>query len=155
MNPSSSPANNTNSVAYGHLLAEASKLKRADQINLVRALAGQLGMIAQFPGQLLAQAGAGSSTGAKAPKDKKEKGPAKRAPSNPLAGTPEKKSFDEAKKAVNKATKTAGGQKLPEDHELVLALNKAKDQYFRSLSEAKGEKTEEPSGSSSKGKERA
>jgi hypothetical protein len=139
MNSSSTPANNEN-VAYGHLLAASGKLKRNDQVNLVRALAGQLGMIALFPAQL--QAGAASGGPAKAgPKDKKKKGPAKQAPSNPLHGTAEKKAFDTAKKAVAKATKDAGGQKLPATNPLVRQLELAKDQYFRALSSAKGNDT--------------
>jgi len=136
MNSSSTPANNE-TVAYGQLLAMSGKLKRADQVNLVRALAGQLGMIAMFPAQIpLGSAGAAP---AKAGKAQKEKGPAKQAPSNPLSGSPEKKAFDAAKKAVAKATKDAGVAKLPGDHALVLALESAKDKYFRALSSAKGE----------------
>jgi len=147
MNSSSAPANNEN-VAYGPLLAQAGKLKRADQVNLVRALAGQLGMIAMFPAQL--QGGVANSSGpAKGgPKEKKKKGPAKQAASNPLSGSPEKAAFDAAKKAVAKATKEAGGQKLAGDHPLVRALESAKDQYFRALSSAKGQKSEDADASS-------
>lgn len=137
MNPSSAPASNE-TVAYGSLLAMSGKLKRSDQVNLVRALAGQLGMIAVFPNQLNAGASAAPSGG----KQKKvKKGPAQRAPTNPLSGSPEKKAFDAAKKAVAKATKESGGQKLAGDHPLVLALEERKDQYFRALSSAKGTAT--------------
>lgn len=147
MNSSSAPANNE-TVAYGHILALSGKLKRADQVNLVRALAGQLGMIAMFPAQL--QGGvANSSPGAKGSKgEKKKKGPAKQAASNPLAGSPEKAAFDAAKKAVAKATKDAGGQKLAGDHPLVRGLEEAKDKYFRALSSAKGQKSEDADASS-------
>lgn len=144
MNSSSAPANNEN-VAYGHILSLSGKLKRADQVNLVRALAGQLGMIAMFPAQLSQTAG--NPKGAKAPKDKK-KGPATQAATNPLSGSAEKKAFDAAKKAVASATKAAGGQKLPADHELVRGLETAKDQYFRALSNAKGKKSEDDESSS-------
>jgi len=138
MNSSTAPAKNEN-VAYGHLLAQTSRLKRSDQINLVRALAGQLGMIALFPGQI--PSGSVSPTAAKAPGKGKARGPAKRAPTNPLSGSPEKKNFDTAKKAVAKATKESGGKKLPNSHELVQALESAKDKYFRALSSAKGTKS--------------
>jgi len=134
MNPSSTPANNEN-VAYGSLLAQSSKLKRSDQVNLVKALAGTLGMIAVFPNQLVV--GAGPSP-AKAGGGQKSKGPAQRAPTNPLSGSPEKKAFDAAKKAVAKATKDGGGQKLPTDHPMVRTLESAKDHYFRALSSTKG-----------------
>jgi hypothetical protein len=143
MNSSSTPANNEN-VAYGPMLAACGKLKRQDQVNLVRALAGQLGMIALFPAQLQA----GPAPAAKAAGKGKKKGPAKQAPSNPLSGTAEKKDFDAAKKAVAKATKDAGGQKLPADHHLVVALDRAKERYFRALSSAKGKKTEDDDSSS-------
>ena len=139
MNPSSAPASNEN-VAYGSLLAQASKLKRSDQVNLVRALAGQVGMIAVFPNQLVQQAGAAAGGQKTANKQKGPKGPAQRAPTNPLSGSPEKKAFDAAKKAVAKATKESGGQKLPETHPLVRELESRKDEYFRSLSRAKGSK---------------
>jgi len=136
MNTSSAPANNE-TVAYGQLLAQSGKLKRSDQVNLVRALAGQLGMIAMFPAQI--PSGSAGAPPAKAGRAQKEKGPAKQAPSNPLSGSPEKKAFDAAKKAVAKATKDAGGAKLPSTSPLVLALESAKDKYFRALSSAKGE----------------
>jgi len=146
MNSSSAPANNEN-VAYGHLLAASGKLKRNDQVNLVRALAGQLGMIALFPGQI--QAGSGPGPSAKAVgKGKEKKGPAKQVATNPLSGSPEKKAFDAAKKAVAKATKEAGGQKLPASHPLVVALEADKDRYFRALSSTKGKKTEDADASS-------
>jgi len=150
MNSSSTPADKQ-TIAYGHLLAQSSKLKRSDQINLVRAMAGQLGMIALFPGQLpsVAEAKAPAKAGAKVQK----KGPAKQAPSNPLSGSPEKKAFDTAKKAVAKATKEAGGAKLPPTHDLVRALESAKDKYFRALSGAKGKKTEDDGSSSDEGEE--
>jgi len=115
-------------------------LKRADQVNLVRALAGQLGMIAMFPAQLTSSTVSGGPAKA-GPKEKKAKGPAKQAPSNPLSGSAEKKAFDAAKKAVAKATKDAGGQKLPATHPLVLSLEARKDEYFRALSSAKGRNT--------------
>jgi hypothetical protein len=145
MNPSSAPASNE-TVAYGPLLAQASKLKRSDQVNLVRALAGQLGMISVFPNQLVQQAGTSSTAPKGAEKKKAKKGPAQQEPSNPLSGSPEKKEFDAAKKAVSNATKENGGQKLASSNELVVALEKAKDQYFRSLSNAKGSKPAQPSG---------
>lgn len=145
MNPSSAPASNEN-VAYGSLLAQAGKLKRADQVNLVKALAGTVGMIAVFPNQLVQQAGSSTSTQKGGGKKKEKKGPAKREPSNPLSGSPEKKEFDAAKKAVANATKEAGGQKLPASSALVQELERAKDKYFRSLSNAKGEKPAQPSG---------
>jgi len=151
MNSSSAPANNEN-VAYGHLLALAGKLKRSDQVNLVRALSGQLGMIAMFPAQI--QAGS-AAPAAKAAKSKKEKGPAKQAPSNPLSGSAEKRAFDAAKKAVAKATKENSGQKLAATNPLVVALESAKDQYFRALSSAKGKKTEDDDSSSDEEEEPA
>jgi len=135
MNPSSAPANNE-TVAYGQLLALSRKLKRSDQVDLVRALAGQVGMIAVFPGQLTGQSQSAVSSSSKGGR-KEKKGPAKQEPSNPLSGSPEKKEFDAAKKAVSKATKEAGGQKLADSDPLVLALSSAKDKYFRSLSKAK------------------
>jgi len=152
MNSSPAPANNE-TVAYGQLLALSSKLKRQDQVNLVRALAGQLGMIALFPAQLTSSANSAGAAKA-APKEKK-KGPAKQAPSNPLSGSAEKKAFDAAKKAVAKATKDAGGQKLANDHELVRALEGAKDKYFRALSSAKGRTTEDADASSDEEEEEA
>jgi len=137
MNPSPTPADKQ-TLAYGHLLAEANKLKRSDQLQLVRALAGQLGMIAVFPGQLPAAA----APVVTAPKGRNnKKGPAKQVPSNPLSGSPEKKAFDAAKKAVSKKQKENGGAKLPSSDPLVRALESAKDKYFRSLSNAKGTKT--------------
>jgi len=152
MNSSPAPANNE-TVAYGQLLALSSKLKRQDQVNLVRALAGQLGMIALFPAQLTSSANSAGAAKA-APKEKK-KGPAKQAPSNPLSGSAEKKAFDAAKKAVAKATKDAGGQKLANDHELVRALEGAKDKYFRALSSAKGRTAEDANASSDEEEEEA
>jgi hypothetical protein len=139
MNPPAPSATKATTLAYGPLLAEAGKLKRNDQVNLVRALAGQLGMIALFPNQLVPQSGPTGSSGKSQRKEKK--GPAQQAPTNPLSGTPEKKAFDAAKKAVAKATKEGGGQKLASTNPLVLALERAKDQYFRSLSSAKGSKS--------------
>jgi hypothetical protein len=147
MNSSSAPANNE-TVAYGHILALSGKLKRADQVNLVRALAGQLGMIAMFPAQLQGGVANSSSGGKASKKEKKPKGPAKQAASNPLSGSPEKAAFDAAKKAVAKATKEAGGQKLAGDHPLVRRLETAKDEYFRALSSAKGQKSEDADASS-------
>jgi len=144
MNSSTTPANNE-TVAYGQLLALAGKLKRNDQINLVKALAGTLGMIAQFPSQLSPMVATGTAKPAKAGKAK-EKGPAKQAPSNPLSGSPEKLAFDAAKKAVAKATKEGGGQKLASNHALVLRLEEAKTSYFRALSSAKGTKSAGPKG---------
>lgn len=135
MNPSSAPANNE-TVAYGQLLALARKLKRSDQVDLVKALAGQVGMIAVFPGQLAGNSQSSVSFPASRGGKKEKKGPAKQVPSNPLSGSPEKKEFDAAKKAVSKKTKETG-QKLGDSDPLVLALAKAKDKYFRSLSEAK------------------
>jgi hypothetical protein len=134
MNPSSAPANNE-TVAYGQLLALSRKLKRSDQVDLVRALAGQVGMIAVFPGQLAGQSQSAVASSSKGGK-KEKKGPAKQEPSNPLSGSPEKKEFDAAKKAVSKKTKETG-QKLGDSDPLVLALSSAKDKYFRSLSKAK------------------
>lgn len=147
MYSSSAPANNE-TVAYGHILALSGKLKRQDQVNLVRALAGQLGMIAMFPAQLQGGVANSSSGAQKGPKEKKKKGPAKQAASNPLSGSPEKVAFDAAKKAVAKATKEAGGQKLANDHPLVRGLEEAKDKYFRALSSAKGQKSEDADASS-------
>lgn len=144
MNSSTAPANNEN-VAYGHVLAQTSKLKRVDQVNLVRALAGQLGMIALFPAQLGNSPAVGSGA-AKAAKGPKKKGPAKQEPSNPLSGSPEKKAFDAAKKAVAKATKDNAGQKLEAQSPLVVALEGAKDKYFRALSNAKGTSDKVPKG---------
>jgi hypothetical protein len=103
-------------------------------------------MIALFPAQLQ---GAVSPAPAKAGgKEKKKKGPAKQAPTNPLSGSPEKVAFDAAKKAVAKATKDAGGQKLAANHPLVSALESAKDKYFRALSSTKGTKSEDDDSSS-------
>jgi hypothetical protein len=145
MSTSTTPAKNE-TVPYGALLAQSSKLKRSDQVLLVKALAGQLGMIAMFPGQLPAMQGGVAASPAKAGRAAKGKSPAKQEPTNPLSGSPEKKAFDAAKKAVSKATKEAGN-KLPDSHELVVELNRAKDQYFRSLSSAKGSEVKDPSGS--------
>jgi len=147
MNSLPSTANNE-TVAYGHILALSAKMKRSDQINLARALCGQLGMIAQFPGQMSAQqASINGKSSIRGDKPKK-KGPAKQDPSNPLSGTAEKKAFDAAKKAVTKATKESGGQKLPADHLLIRGLETAKDHYFRALSNSKGKKTEDANASS-------
>jgi hypothetical protein len=99
-------------------------------------------MIAMFPTQL--QVGADSRGAAKAAPKEKKKGPAKQEPSNPLSGSPEKKAFDAAKKAVAKATKDAGVKELPASDPLVSALLAAKDKYFRSLSVAKGENSSAP-----------
>jgi len=144
MSSSTTPAKNEN-VPYGALLAQSSKLKRSDQVLLVKALAGQLGMIAMFPGQLPAMQGGVAAAPAKAGKAAKGKTPAKQEPTNPLSGSAEKKDFDAAKKAVSKATKEAGS-KLPDSHELVLALNAAKDKYFRALSNAKSTENSGPKG---------
>lgn len=138
MNPPPGSRGSTSVPAYGHLLAEASRLRRQDQINLVRALAGQVGMIAVFPNQLAQQAGPASGPGKSQGQKARSKGPAQRAPTNPLSGSPEKLAFDAAKKAVAKATRENGGQRLPESHPLVRRLNEAKDKYFRALSSAKG-----------------
>jgi hypothetical protein len=124
------------------LLAQASRLNRRGKLLLAQSLAGQLGAVLQFPNQL-SRAGEGSSSAPlKAEKKKEEKSGAK-APekSNPLAGTPEKKEFDAAKKAVSKLKKSGADQASEEFSVSLTRLEAAKGDYFRILNKVKDAKT--------------
>jgi hypothetical protein len=127
------------------LLAQASRLNRKGKLLLAQSLAGQLGAVLQFPDQL---SRAGQGTSASAPKEQKKKeetsaAKAAEAP-NPLAGTPEKKEFDAAKKAVSKAKKAGLDQSSAEFSGLVGRLEASKDHYFRVLNKVKDAKPSAP-----------
>jgi hypothetical protein len=121
---------------WAEVLETAVSLKRADQLKLVKGLAGQLGMIAVFPNQLATP----SQSAQKGPKERREKqrGNVGRKPTNPLHGTEVAKAFSDAKKAVIAAK---GGKKgteaVPQD--LIDRLESAKGQYFSALTAAKGQ----------------
>jgi hypothetical protein len=114
-------------------------LNRSDTQLLVKALAGTVGMIACFPGQMTGPATTTSNSTGKPtkgqlpPKEKKSKGAVPQA-TNPLHGTEIAKAFNESKKIVHSLKKR--GEDIPQ--EVLNTLNERKKTYFEALASAKG-----------------
>jgi hypothetical protein len=143
------PSKEEFSASVGAIIQQLGSLTRAEQLAVARMACGLVGGYLAFPG---AQAPAGSGTkvpanrqggptsGASSSGQKTGKGPAKQAPTNPLAGSEAKKAYDAAKKAVSKSkANLKAGSEVPMN--LINELARSKTEYFRLLGEKRTEAT--------------
>jgi len=124
------------------LLKESLKLSRDDKLKLVKAIAGNAGMIACFPNQMVGNTNINAQQQPKGqPRSikKTRKVQEAKAP-NPLHGTEIAKAFSAAKKSVRTAKKA--GTVEPD---LVESLEKTKKDYFEALTKAKADQADTPS----------
>jgi len=125
------------------LIEIASSLSLNDRILAAKAIAGMSGMVALFPSQIPAkqrnQPGK-NPPGGNSDKSKKEKGP--KDPPNPLKQSDTYKIFQKAQKALQEAKKANKGEDLPEDHPLVVAFQKALEDWKTFRSEHQNEAAE-------------
>jgi len=126
------------SPRFANLIAEFGALSQTERLSFARAAAGIVGAQLTFggasaPPQTQPAPRQGGGTSGKPP-------PKRQTPTNALAGTEVKKTYDAIKAKVSKV-KRSGGTPTEED---LKALQAAKTEYFRAQSLAKGKEGGSP-----------